>query len=144
MIPKGDVTFMIVSCEIIDESPRRNRVENITGIVTVNSIEWNSEQRTITIGDVTVTLTPTQYRLLFPLRYGTPVTYADLARMAYDCAVDEKVRMMMDKHIDRIRGKLRGTGVYVYCVLGYGYLLFDEILPEEEMRDRSYRTKRIL
>ena len=95
-------------------------------------MQWDADRRTVTIGEVTVPLTSTQARLLFPLGQGVPVTYADLAQMAYQCALDDKVRAMLDKHIDRVRRKLRGTGVSIYCVLGYGYLLLDEILPSEE------------
>lgn len=101
----------------------------------INTMQWNTEQRTVAIGNRTVTLTPIQYRLLFPLRHGAPVAYADLAHMVYGCAVDKSVRVTMDKHIDRIRGKLLGTGVYIYCVLNYGYLLFEEREPEEETQD---------
>lgn len=97
------------------------------------SIQWNAKRRTIVIGDRAVTLTPTEYHLLCTLRYGVPITYADMVRAVYNCTLDKKVRIMLDKHIDRIRGKLRGTGIYVYCVLTYGYLLFNEILPEEEL-----------
>jgi DNA-binding response OmpR family regulator len=103
-------------------------------VVCVNDIQWKVEQRAIVIGDIVVTLTPTQYRLLYPLRCGVPVTYADLAQIVYNCAIDEKVRMMIDKHIDRVRNKLRGTGVYIYCVLGYGYMLLDEIVEESPIR----------
>jgi DNA-binding response OmpR family regulator len=92
----------------------------------VNDIQWNSERHFIKAGQTIIPLTTTEYRLLFPLRSGTPVTYADLAWMAYQYHVDNRVRSMMDKHIDRIRNKLRGTGFYVYCVLGYGYLLLPE------------------
>jgi DNA-binding response OmpR family regulator len=81
----------------------------------------------ITIGDINVCLTMTEFSLLFPLRYGTPTTYAELAEIAYSYAADEKVRVMMDKHIDRIRSKLRGTGIYIYCILNYGYLLLPEV-----------------
>src|SRR4051794_34528251 len=86
-------------------------------LMNVSDIQWNTKQHTIMIGRATIGLTATEYRLLFPLRHGTPVTYADLAWTAYQYRLDEKVRTMMDKHIDRIRGKLRGTGIYVYCVL---------------------------
>ncbi len=100
--------------------------------ICVSDIHWDDEQHTIKIGQAVVTLTVTEYRLLLPLRAGKPITYAELAWMAYSYTVDEKVRTMMDKHIDRIRGKLRGTGVYIYCVLGYGYLLLpEEVLLEE-------------
>ncbi|HLZ60412.1 MAG TPA: hypothetical protein VKR06_26000 [Ktedonosporobacter sp.] len=98
----------------------------------VRDTVWNTERHTITIGDMTVMLTATEYRLLFPLRHGIPVTYSDLARVAYDYSIDDKVRTMMDKHIDRIRGKLRGTGIYVYCVLSYGYLLLPELISGDE------------
>jgi len=110
--------------------------------VQVSDIVWDSNQHTIRIGTTKVVLTPTEYRLLFPLRYGVPVTYADLAQFVYKYIVDEKMRTMMDKHIDRIRGKLRGTGVYVYCVLNYGYLLLPEILPADEPREHSLRTSK--
>jgi DNA-binding response OmpR family regulator len=96
----------------------------------VSDIQWNSEQHFIKAGHTLIPLTITEYRLLFPLRSGTPVTYADLAWMAYQYKCDSRVRTMMDKHIDRIRGKLRGTGVYVYCVLGYGYLLLPELTAD--------------
>jgi DNA-binding response OmpR family regulator len=92
----------------------------------LSDIQWNSELHTIKAGPMLIPLTRTEYHLLFPLRSGTPVTYADLAWMAYQYPLDSKVRSMLDKHIDRIRGKLRGTGFYVYCVLGYGYLLLPE------------------
>ena len=99
----------------------------------ISNMRWNIEQRTIVIRDMMVTLTPTEYRLLSPLQHGKPVTYTNLARQAYNCALDEKVRKMMDKHIDRIRGKLQGTGAYIYCILSYGYVLLDEVIPEEEV-----------
>ena len=74
-----------------------------------------------------IVLTATEYRLLYPLRYGTPVTYENLALLTYNYSFDKKVGVMMDKHIDRIRKKLRGTGIYIYCVLGYGYVLLPEV-----------------
>jgi DNA-binding response OmpR family regulator len=101
--------------------------------VNVGDIVWDSNRHTLTIGSTTVLLTATEYRLLYPLRHGVPVTYANLARVAYNYAIDEKVRTMMDKHIDRIRGKLRGTGIYVYCVLSYGYLLLPELITGDDL-----------
>jgi DNA-binding response OmpR family regulator len=117
---------MAVSYEKADQFEARKQS------VSVSDMQWDAEQHTVVIGDTIVALTPAQYHLLSTLQHGLPVTYAALARVAYNCAIDKKVRMMMDKHIDRIRAKLQGTGVYIYCVLGYGYLLFGELLPEEE------------
>lgn len=100
--------------------------------VRVGNIVWDNERHSIIIGDTTVMLTATEYRLLYPLRRGVAVTYANLALEAYNYIVDEKVRIMMDKHIDRIRSKLRGTGMYVYCVLSYGYILLPELAQEDD------------
>jgi DNA-binding response OmpR family regulator len=119
----------------------REKLESCGPKVYVSDIKWNHEQHTIMIGKVTVALTATEYRLLLPLRHGVPVTYADLAMMAYNYQVDDKVRVMMDKHIDRIRGKLRGTGMYVYCVLNYGYLLFTEAETNRNLYDLSSGRK---
>ena len=93
----------------------------------VTDIRWDTDEHLMIIGRTNVQLTPAEYRLLFPLRHGSPITYAQLALFAYNCSVDDKVRVMMDKHIDRIRGKIRGTNFYVYCVLGYGYMLLPAV-----------------
>jgi DNA-binding response OmpR family regulator len=117
---------MVVSYEGVAQSQLQNQHVSRSGI------QWNAKRRTLGIGGRTIALTPTEYHLLSTLRYGVPVTYTNLVQAVYNCALDEKVRLMLDKHIDRIRGKLRGTGIYIYCVLTYGYLLFNEIVPEEE------------
>lgn len=100
--------------------------------IQIMNLQWNHEQHAVTIGDVTVVVTATEYRLLQPLHNGMPISYEKLAALAYGYTVDDKVRMMMDKHIDRIRYKLRGTGVYIYCVLNYGYIL----MPETDTSNR--------
>lgn len=98
------------------------------------NIQWNPDRRTLKVSGHAIQFTRTEYQLLYPLREGYPVTYEQLAFSVYGCQVDAKVRTMMDKHIDRIRGKMRGSGMYIYCVLGYGYLLF----PESELDDADY------
>ena len=104
-----------------EEGEERN--ERDETFIGVPDIHWNSERRIVIIEGRTIPLTATEYQLLFPLRDGLPVTYEDLAAIVYKCSVDANVRIMLDKHFDRIRKKLRGSGLYVYCVLGYGYLL---------------------
>lgn len=97
----------------------------------VSAIQWQDQRRVITIGRRAIMLTPIEYRLLLPMRHGLPVTYRQLARAAYNYSLDEKIRALMDKHIDRIRGKLSGSGFYVYCVLSYGYILLPATSPDE-------------
>jgi DNA-binding response OmpR family regulator len=91
----------------------------------IKEIEWDTPQHSVNIQGVRIKLTKTEYRLLYPLRNGSPLTYEELARIVYNCTTDRHTRMMIDKHIDRIRSKLRYSGIYIYCILGYGYLLFN-------------------
>ena len=121
------------------DSPFRSSTLVLERSVRVSDIQWEPELRTVLIAGIKVKLTPTEYNLLFPLRHGIPVLYEDLANMAYNYPMDDQVRFMMDKHIDRIRGKLRGTGVYIYCVLNYGYLLLPEVAPNK-LRSHSRTT----
>jgi DNA-binding response OmpR family regulator len=93
---------------------------------SIKDIVWDTSRHTLIIQGLKVTLTKTEYRLLYPLRYGTPLTYEELARIAYNCSIDRHTRIMIDKHIDRIRYKLRNRGIYIYCILGYGYLLLSD------------------
>src|SRR5437879_12598061 len=88
----------------------------------VNNIQWHADRHSVTVDGVKIALTATEYRLLFPLRHGTPVTYTDLAFQAYNYRFDDQTRVMMDKHIDRFSGKLRGWGVAINGVLIYAYL----------------------
>jgi DNA-binding response OmpR family regulator len=97
---------------------------------SIEEIEWNTPRHALIIQGVTIKLTKTEYRLLSPFRDGSPLTYEELACLAYNCPADKYTRMMIDKHIDRIRSKLRHSGMYVYCILDYGYLLLYEDLKD--------------
>jgi DNA-binding response OmpR family regulator len=96
--------------------------------VRVHDLHWSHKQSAIIVRHRIVALTKTEYRVLFPLRHGVPVTYEDLASTVYNSTVDKKVRVALDKHVDRIRSKLNSTGMYLYCVQDYGYVL----LPRKE------------
>jgi len=90
-------------------------------------IMWDDERHLLKIACITISFTTTEYLILSSLRQDRPISYTILARSLYNRALDRKARIMMNKHIERIRGKLRGTGIYIYCVLGYGYFLLPEI-----------------
>ena len=92
----------------------------------VSDIRWSDQRRSITVGRRSIGLTPLEYQLLLSLQHGKAVTYAQLAMNVYQCSMDKKVREMIDKHIDKIRGKLRGLGFFVYCIHGYGYILLPD------------------
>ncbi len=99
--------------------------------LSVSDIQWDALQRKIAVGRRMIKFTPCEYRLLTPLRDGQPITYAQLAMAAYGYKLDYRVREMMDRHIDRIRGKMEGSGVYIYSVRGYGYMLLPTVALEE-------------
>ena len=97
----------------------------------LNDIQWLCELHAIQAGQTIIPLTKTEFRLLFPLRSGSPLTYAQLAWMVFHspAPVDTSTRSLLDKHIDRIRAKLRGSGFSVYCIKGYGYLFLPNPPP---------------
>ena len=103
----------------------------------LSDIQWLSELHSIQTGQTAISLTKTEFRLLFPLRSGAPLTYAQLASIAFQSPLDASIRTLLDKHIDRIRAKLRGSGFSVYCIKGYGYLLLPNPSPEEGLPFRG-------
>jgi DNA-binding response OmpR family regulator len=98
----------------------------------VSDICWNDQRRSITVGHWSRSLTPLEYQILISLRHGKAVSYTQLALNVYHCPMDKKVREMIDKHVDKIRGKLRGLGFFVYCIHGYGYILLPDDGWDEE------------
>jgi DNA-binding response OmpR family regulator len=88
-----------------------------------HDLYWIMEERGLMIGSKVVHFSQREWEILCTLRSLAPVTYEYISRAVYNCRADEKVRIMLDKHIDRIRVKLSKSGMYVHCVLGYGYVL---------------------
>ena len=93
----------------------------------LEQIIWRRDRCTTVIAGRVIEFTRIEYEILQFLSPRRAVTYADLARDVYGCPADRKKRAMMDKHIDKIRTRISGTGIYIYCVLGYGYMLLPEI-----------------
>ena len=83
------------------------------------------EQRVLAIGGAPVRLTPLEYRLMALLARwpGAPVSFDALTHAAFDRDADPEARQALEKHMDRLRSKLRPYGVILPCVMGYGYLL---------------------
>jgi DNA-binding response OmpR family regulator len=123
---------LTLHCYAVRKTIRSIAVASYCSNARIKNIEWDTLQHTLIIQGVKIKLTKTEYRLLYPLRHGSPLTYDELAYIVYRCSTDKHTRMMIDKHIDRMRSKLRNSGIYIYCILGYGYLLFnDDSLKEE-------------
>lgn len=83
------------------------------------------EQRVLAIDGAPVRLTPLEYRLMTLLaqRPGTPIAFDALTHAAFGRDAHSEVRQALEKHMDRLRSKLRPYGATLPCVMGYGYLL---------------------
>ena len=83
------------------------------------------EQRVLAIGGAPVRLTPLEYRLMTLLAQwpGAPISFDALSRAAFERDADPEARQALEKHMDRLRSKLRPYGATLPCVMGYGYLL---------------------
>src|SRR5713226_7971777 len=79
-------------------------------------VQRNDESSVFVVDSLLVRFTPTEYRLLVPLLEGLPVSDIDLVREAFSCKVDTWVREGLDKHIYKIRSKLRPLGLNVHRI----------------------------
>ncbi|GEM_PF-2026612 len=91
--------------------------------VGTHTLRRNDETRTLIVDNQIVQFTPTEYRLLLPLLQGRPLSDNELAQAAFSLEIDTLVRESLDKHIDKIRGKLEPLGLSVYRLRRHGYVL---------------------
>lgn len=94
--------------------------------IGTHRIQRDDASRVLIVDCLLVRFTPTEYRLLMPLLQGYPLSDLDLVRSAFSCDLDSCVRENLDKHIDKIRSKLRPSGLNIYRVAKYGYVLLAE------------------
>ncbi|MBC8076560.1 MAG: response regulator transcription factor, partial [Chloroflexales bacterium] len=97
--------------------------------ITVGALRLNPWQQSATLGERTLPLTPTEFRVLLCLaeRAGTMVSYAQLVRCAqqYD-ASEHEAGELIKPHIHHLRQKLEPDASaprYILNVRGKGYLL---------------------
>lgn len=86
-------------------------------------IQRNDASRTLIVNNLVAQFTPTEYRLLLALLQTQPLSDKDLAQIAFSREIDSLVRESLNKHMDKIRGKLQPLGLSVYRLRGYGYLI---------------------
>ena len=91
--------------------------------IGTHTLQRNNATRTLVVDNQVVQFTPTEYRLLLPLLQGKPLSDTELAQAAFSRGIDRLVRESLDKHMDKIRGKLEPLGLSVYRLRRYGYVL---------------------
>ena len=90
-------------------------------------IQRNDEARALIVDGMLKRFTPTEYRLLVLLLEGQPIPDADLVKQVSSYQGDSRVRENLDKHIDKLRCKLRTFGLSIHRVTKYGYILLAAI-----------------
>lgn len=94
-------------------------------------IQRNDEIRALIVDSIIVRFSPKEYCLILLLLPGLPIPDIRLAVEVYSCnQMDQSLRECLDKHIDKIRSKLRPSGLDVYRIAKYGYILL--VIPNEE------------
>lgn len=97
--------------------------------ITVGALRLNPWQQTATLGERTLFLTPTEFRVLLCLaeRAGTMVSYSQLVRCAQSYEADEhEAGELIKPHIHHLRQKLEPDASaprYILNVRSKGYLL---------------------
>lgn len=85
----------------------------------------NDAQRLLLINGIPIQFSPLEYRVMLALiaRDGVPVSFDTLTRAASWPGEAPCSRMALERHIDRIRQKLRVCDVEIRGVTGYGCVL---------------------
>lgn len=95
--------------------------DHLEGLV----VHRNDAQRLLLINDIPIQFSPLEYRVMLALvtRAGAPVSFETLTRAATWPGEAPCSRPALQRHIDRIRQKLRVCEMEVRGVSGYGCVL---------------------
>ncbi len=93
-------------------------------ILAIGPIRVDRSAHRVTVNDLEVELTPTEYKLLMTLaeRRGRVQSRSHLLETVWDAAPDIQTRTV-DMHIQRLRTKLHPAGDLIETVRGFGYRL---------------------
>ncbi len=96
----------------------------VKDILTIGPIRVDRSGHRVTVNDLEVELTPTEYKLLMTLadRRGRVQARAQLLETVWEAAPDVQTRTV-DMHIQRLRTKLYPAGDLIETVRGFGYRL---------------------
>jgi two-component system phosphate regulon response regulator PhoB len=93
-------------------------------VITTGAIRIDRSAHRVTVNDLEVELTPTEYKLLLTLaeRRGRVQSRTHLLEAVWDAAPDIQTRTV-DMHVQRLRTKLHPAGDLIETVRGFGYRL---------------------
>ena len=91
---------------------------------TGKAIRNYEQQRSLLVDDLLVRFTPTEYTILCQLLSGDIVSDTNLIQKTFITEQPDKtLKTCLDKHIENIRSKIRPTGLNIFRVNGFGYVL---------------------
>ena len=95
-----------------------------TDVLQVGPIRIDRSAHRVTVNDLEVELTPTEYKLLLTLaeRRGRVQARTLLLETIWEAAPDIQTRTV-DMHVQRLRTKLHPAGDLIETVRGFGYRL---------------------
>jgi DNA-binding response OmpR family regulator len=70
-----------------------------------------------------VKFTPIEYQLLLLLLQGQVIADSQMVQEAFRSDLNSSIRINLDKHINKMRSKLRPSGLNIHRVAKYGYVL---------------------
>jgi DNA-binding response OmpR family regulator len=95
--------------------------------IGTHHIQRNDENRVVIVDHLMIRFTPTEYRLVLLLLNGQVAPDSTLMQAAFHCEISLQTRENLDKHIDKIRSKLRPSNLNVHRVAKYGYILLEAL-----------------
>lgn len=106
-------------------SSRSEQATTRSATIPGHVLAAHDDQRVLVVDGYPVRFSPLEYRVMHALldQIQIPVPFATLAQAAFALDADTLTRRALDKHIDRIRSKLRPCGLTVLSVKTYGYVL---------------------
>ena len=112
-------------------------------MLTVGPVRIDQSACTVTIGDESIDLTATEYKLLQTLaeRRGRVQSRQKLLETVWNANPDIQTRTV-DMHVQRLRSKLGVAANMIETVRGFGYRLTDGVTQPSTKIERSRKKTR--
>ncbi|MBI2910897.1 MAG: response regulator transcription factor [Chloroflexi bacterium] len=127
-VPKRDEWQQLLT-GVQGKAPAASAPEPAGGVARIRHLAVDFDRREVSVGESSVKLTPTEFRLLATLvgSAGKVLSAGELARELYEDEIGpEDARKLLKDHLRRLRAKLKpleGERPYIVNVRGFGYML---------------------
>jgi Response regulators consisting of a CheY-like receiver domain and a winged-helix DNA-binding domain len=91
--------------------------------IGTHQIQRNDESRVLIVDQIIVRFTPIEYQIVSLLLNTNIVNDAFIVQKVFDSEMSSSLYRNLEKHIDKLRWKLRPAGLNIHRVSKYGYVL---------------------